>query len=315
MFVARGIGISLALCVLLYVPASLAVSRGWDLCLKVCRPRSARGSANLLFVLRMLPFMLASVFTLVFTLPSFLLLEPRSTDEAVGTVPLLLGLGCVALMGVGIVQAASAQMRTSRALAQWLDGSTAMDSGVTVPVFRTREDAPSLTVTGVCAPRVLVSEAAITALTAPELRAALKHEVAHALASDNLKKLLFRFSVFPGMAGLERAWAEQTELAADDAAVSCSRDALDLAGALIKVSRLTTLRPQAALTTGLLHASNALGTRVQRLLCWQPSAESATPGAHWGYLVPLLGGALALVVVTYGATLTGLHAVTEWLVR
>jgi Zn-dependent protease with chaperone function len=315
MYAARCVGISLALFLLLYVPASLAVSRAWDLLQRAFKPRTAQGSARLLFALRMLPFGLASVFTLVFTLPSFLLLEPRSTDEAIGIAPLMLGVCCLALLLAGIVQAVSAQMRTSRALTKWLDGSTVMDPGAAVPVFRTGKDSPSLTVAGVREPKVLVSEAAIAALTPPELRTALKHEMAHAQSYDNLKKLLFRFSVFPGMAGLERAWSEQTELAADDAAVSCSQDALDLAGALIKVSRLSTMQRQAALTTGLLHSSTALGTRVQRLVCWEKEPVSIGGSKHWRYALPPLGAALVVVVATYGSMLTGLHQVTEWLVR
>jgi len=198
---------------------------------------------------------------------------------------------------------------------KWLDGSTVMDSGAAVPVFRTGKDAPSLTVAGVREPKVLVSEAAIAALTQPELRTALKHEIAHAQSYDNLKKLLFRVSAFPGMGDLEQAWAEQSELAADDAAVSCFQDALDLAGALIKVSRLTTLRPQAELTTGLLHSSTALGTRVQRLVSWEKKPLSATANTYWRYALPSFAGVLFLVVTTYGSVLTGLHEVTEWLVR
>ena len=315
MFIARGIGVSLALFLLVYVPASLAVSRGWNLLQEVFEPRTARASASLLFALRMLPFGLASVFTLGFTLPSFLLLEPRSTDETVGAAPLVLGLCCLALLVAGIVQAASAQMKTSQALIKWLDGSTVMDSTDAVPVFRTAKDTPSLTVAGVREPKVLVSEAAIAALTATELRAALKHEVAHAQSYDNLKKLLFRFSVFPGMTGLERAWSEQTELAADDAAVLCCQDALDLASALIKVSRLTTLQPTAALTTGLLHSSTALGTRVQRLVSWENAPAPTPSSTRWRYALPSLSGVLFLVVVTYGPALNGLHLITEWLVR
>jgi len=315
MFVARCIGISLALFLLLYVSVSLAVSRGWDLLWRMFRPRTARGSARLLFALRTLPFLLASVFTVVFTVPSFLLLEPRSTDEAVGAVPLMLGLCCLALLAAGIVQAASAQMRTSRALMQWLDGSTVMDPKAAVPVFRTRTDAPSLTVAGVREPKVLISEAAIAALTPQELRTALKHEIAHARSYDNLKKLLFRLSAFPGMGSLERAWTEQTELAADDAAVSCFGDALDLAGALIKVSRLNPSKAQAALTTGLLHSSTALGARVQRLVSWENHPVSAPDSTHWRYTLPSVTGTLFLVVSTYSSVLTGLHAVTEWLVR
>ncbi len=315
MFIARGVGISLALFLLLYVPASLTVSRGWAALQRAFEPQTARASANLLFALRVLPFALASVFTVMFTLPSFLLLEPRSTDEAVGTVPLMLGLCCLTLLAAGIVKAASAQMKTSRALMKWLEGSRVMDAEAAVPVFRTGKDTPSLTVAGVRQPKVLVSEAAIAALTPPELRTALKHEVAHAQSYDNLKKLLFRVSAFPGMTELEHAWKDQTELAADDAAVSCFRDALDLASALIKVSRLTTAGQQAALTTGLLHSSTALGERVQRLVSWERKPESAASRKYWRYAWPSLGGALLLLVATYGSALTGLHQVTEWLVR
>jgi Zn-dependent protease with chaperone function len=315
MFVARCIGVSLAFFLLLYVSASLAVSRGWTLLRQAFNPRSARASANLLFAIRILPLALASVFTMAFTLPSFLLLEPRSTDEAIGRAPIALGICCLALLVAGIVQAASAQMRTSRALLKWLDGSTAMDSGAAVPVFRTGKDAPSLTIAGVRAPKVLVSEAAVAALTPPELRSALKHEMAHAKSYDNLKKLLFRFSAFPGMASLESAWAEQTELAADDGAVASSGDALDLAGALIKVSRLSTRHPQAELTTGLLHSSTALETRVQRLVFWDKTPVSAAARHHWQRALPSLGTVLLLVVVTYRPALTGLHELTEWLVR
>jgi len=315
MFIARCIGISLAVFLLLYVPISLAISRGWELLRRLFAPPTARGSATLLLALRLFPFVLASVFTLAFTLPSFLLLEPRATDEAVGAAPLILGLCCLGLLLGGILQAASAQVRTSRALLKWLNGSTMLESEDAIPVFRTIQGTPSLTVAGVREPKVLVSEAVIAALTPPELRTALKHEMAHARSYDNLKKLLFRFSAFPGMAGLETAWSEQCELAADDAAVSSSRDALDLASALIKVPRLSTLGPRGTLSTGLLHSSTALGERVQRLVSWGKDKPAAPGSRYWLYTLPSLAGTLFLVVVTYGSVLTGLHQVTEWLVR
>jgi Zn-dependent protease with chaperone function len=315
MFVVRCIGVSLAFFLLLYASAALAVSRGWMLLRRVMAPLASQDAANLLFALRILPFVLASVFTLVFTVPSFLLLEPRSTDEAVGTAPLMLSLCCLTLLIVGLVQAARAQMRTSRALVKWLDGSTVMRSQSAVPVFRTQQNAPSLTVAGVREPKVLVSEAAIAVLTPPELRTALNHEMAHARSYDNLKKLLFRFSVFPGMTGLESAWSEQAELAADDAAVSCVKEALDLAAALIKVSRLGTLPPETTLTTGLLHSSTALETRVQRLVSWEQISRAPADAKRGRYAFLSFGGTVLLIVATYGSVLTGLHTVTEWLVR
>jgi Zn-dependent protease with chaperone function len=318
MFAARCIGVSLAVFALLYVSLSLAVSQGWKLARRISWSRSARSSADLLFVLRVLPLALSAIVTFVFTLPSFLLLEPRSTDEAIGTAPLALGLCCVILLAAGITRAAMTQRRASRALMKWLDGSMLMESeilesGDTVPIFRTGNNAPSLTVAGVCAPKVLVSESALAALNPPELRTALRHEIAHALRYDNLKKLVFRFSAFPAMADLERAWSEETEMAADDAAVSTFQDALDLAAALIKVSRLGPTESSSELTMALLHSSTALSARVQRLVKWEKRQKPRTRSGWW-YALPVVA-TLAGVVMAYGSALTQMHVVTEWLVR
>jgi len=279
----------------------------------VLRPQSARGTADLLFVLRILPLAISLLVTVMFTLPSFLLLEPRSTDEAIGTAPVGLGLCCLLLLAAGIVRASMAQRRASRALRKWLDGSTMLESGNAVPVFRTVSEAPSFTVAGVCAPKVLVSEAAMAMLNPRELRSALRHEMAHALRYDNLKKLLFRFSVFPAMSDLEHAWGEETEMAADDAAVSNFHDALDLAAALIKVSRLKSAAPAVELTTALLHSSTALSARVKRLVAWDHANPQPT-SQNWRFT--LVAAAIMLAVIpNYSSVLTHMHAVTEWLVR
>jgi Zn-dependent protease with chaperone function len=313
MFAARCVGVSLAVFVLLYVFFSVAVSRGWKLVRRLLQPRSARGSADLLFALRILPLTLASIVTLVFTLPSFLLLEPHTTDEAIGTAPLALGICCLILLGAGILRASIAQLRASRSLRKWLDGSTILESADAVPVFCTGNDAPTLTVAGVCAPKVLISEAAVAMLNPPELRTALRHEIAHVLRYDNLKKLLFRFSIFPAMSGLEYAWSEEAEMAADDAAVSSFDDALDLAAALIKVSRLGPIEPAGELTTALLHSSTALSARVQRLVVWDKARQSQ-PHERWRYALPA-AVTVAAVIANYSSVLTQMHAVTEWLVR
>jgi Zn-dependent protease with chaperone function len=314
MFTARCVGVSLAVFVLLYVFFSVLITRGWKLIRRMFRPQSARSSADLLFALRMLPLALSSVVTLAFTLPSFLLLEPRSTNEAIGTAPIALGFCCLILLGAGILRASIAQLRASRALRKWLNGSTIMESADAVPVFRTGNDAPTLTVAGVCAPKVLVSAAAVAALNPPELRTALRHEIAHVLRYDNLKKLLFRFSVFPAMAELEHAWSEEAEMAADDAAVLNFHDALDLAAALIKVSRLGSIESDGELTMALLHSSTALRARVQRLVRWD-KAQKPQPHGRWRYALPAAAVTVIGVATTYGSALTRMHAVTEWLVR
>jgi len=319
MFAARCIAVSLAVFMLLYVFLSIAVSRGWKLVRRILRPRSARNAADLLFALRILPLALSSLVTCAFTLPSFLLLEPRSTNETIGTAPLALGVCCLILLGLGITRATIAQMRASQALVRWLQGSMLMESqikesGNAVPIFRTSNHTPAMTVAGVCAPKVLVSEAANAMLNPPELRTALRHEIAHALRYDNLKKLVFRFSLFPAMKDLEHAWSEETEMAADDAAVSSSQEALDLAGALIKISRLGPVESPGALTMALLHSSTALSARVHRLVAWD-SAQRPQRRGRWLYALPAAVAIVTCVLTTYGAVLTQMHAVTEWLVR
>ncbi len=312
MFAARCVGISLAVFVLAYVPLSLIVGRSWRVFWRTAKPLSARGSANFLFFLRILPFVAAFVLTAVFALPSFLLLEPRSANESVGAAPTALGLFFLALLAVGVVRTISVHRKTSQALAKWLDGSTLMQSEAAASVFRTAPNTPTLTVAGVTDPKILVSEAAVAALTPAELRTALRHEMAHVRSYDNLKKIVFRSCAFPGMKALEGSWSEQAELAADDAAVSNFRDALDLASALIKVSRLRSVGSPALVTAGLLHSATALGERVERLFSWKASPASC---ARWWYALPPTVAALAGIVMTYGATLNGMHTLTEWLVR
>jgi Zn-dependent protease with chaperone function len=315
MFVARCLGVSLAVFILLYAVLSLVVSFTWTSVARLASRLSPRHSAAVLFVLRTLPLLVSATFTLAVTVPSYLILEPRTTDEEIGIAPLALGFCCLALIVMGLLRAVRAQRKTSQALEQWLSGAQPVESQVSLPLFRTIAPAPSLTVAGVCTPKVLVSEAALSILTTRELRTALKHEVAHVRHHDNLKKLIFRFIGFPGMAALEAAWSEAAEMAADDAAVSSLGDALDLAAALIKLSRLVPVQPSAALATGLLQSSSAcLRVRVQRLFAWRSHSPSPDRRAL-RYLLPSIFLPLLCFVAGYSSVLAGMHAATEWLVR
>jgi Zn-dependent protease with chaperone function len=116
------------------------------------------------------------------------------------------------------------------------------------------------------------------------------------------------------MKRLETAWSEASELAADDAAVSSFPDALDLAAALIKLSRLAPVQ-QPVLTTGLLHTSvGSLSLRIERLFAWNSQRSSASPRSWW-YAVPAIVAAAICVVSTYEFALYGMHEFTELLVR
>jgi Zn-dependent protease with chaperone function len=149
----------------------------------------------------------------------------------------------------------------------------------------------------------------------------LRHELAHVSRHDNVKKLLLCFIRFPGMAGLHAAWREATEMAADDAAVSSEGEALDLAAALIKLSRMEIPNPPAELTAALLHSPAGLAnTRIERLIAWDVARKIAQKNCSPWYWLSWyrLSSGLAMVVafvLTYGQLLVRVHAATEWLVR
>lgn len=315
MFLVRCLGVSLSFFLLLYGVFSLVVMRGWRLAHRAGRKMSAQRLANLLFALRTLPFAAAFIVTAIFVVPSFLLLEPRVVAEPIGEIPLTLGSVCLVILAAGVWDAINAQRKISHAVSGWLRDSTTDSHCYPVPLFRIRPAAPALAVAGGLSPRVLLSDAAAASLSAPELEAALKHEIAHIERRDNLKKLLFRLLQLPGFSALESTWSEAAEMAADDAAVSNSRQALDLASALIKLSRFATPRTS-VLATGLAHTSgSALNARIARLLAWDETHLGNPSGSLFRYGVPALLGTALCVIATYGVVLVDMHKVTEWLVR
>lgn len=317
MFALRGIAVSLTFFVLLYCMLSALVAVGWR-SLKLLRATEQR-LAGLLFALRVLPLTASIVITFAFVVPSFQLLEPRSinSDEGIGVMPLALGVCALLLIACGCFRVITAQTRASRVVARWLEDARPLnvDAGTQTVTFCSRSEAPPLTLVGVRKPRVLVSESTVALLSHQELHIALNHELAHMRSRDNLKKLVFRFCPFPGMARLESAWSQTAELAADDAAVSNLDEAIDLAAALVKLCRLVPVDAAPVCTVGFMTGS--INARVARLLAWN---ESGAGKAHeisirsW-CVVPFVLAALSLVLVSYGPTLALTHKVTEWLVR
>jgi Zn-dependent protease with chaperone function len=311
MFALRGIAVSLTFFVLLYcfLSALVAVSWRWLKWLHA----TEQSVADLLFLLRVLPLVASVAITAAFVVPSFQILEPRSIDEGMGTLPLALGMAALLLIAYGSYRVIAAQMRTSRIVARWLEGARPLDADAQTVTFRSRRETPPLTLVGMRKPRVLVSDSTVELLSRDELRVALQHELAHIRSCDNLKKLVFRFSPFPGLAKLEAAWSQAAELAADDAAVSNLNEAIDLAAALVKLSRLLPVEAAPACTVGFVTGS--LRARVARLLAWDESGKSRRgPIPRWYAIPPVLVAAFC-AFVTYGPALALTHEVTEWLVR
>jgi Zn-dependent protease with chaperone function len=333
MFALRGLAVALSVFVIVYGAMSLAVGLCWRQRSRWSgswrRPQQhpVRRSADLLFAWRMFPLVTAAVVTAAFTVPSFLLLEPRTIDEPLGTIPLALGICAVGLGIFGVGNAGVALHRVSRAVQKWTSAAQPIELPAPLPVLRISREAspsgrnlPAMTVAGIVRPKVLLSGAAEAVLTKCELHTALNHEVAHVRRCDNLKKLMLRCVAFPGMVALEAAWLEATEMAADDAAVSNAREALDLASALIKLSQLERVKggsvdPAIDMTAALVHGSAAvMSARVERLIAWSGELASPTKFSPW-YGLGAAAATVAVFAVTYSHLLAQVHTATEWLVR
>jgi hypothetical protein len=310
MFAVRGIAVSLTCFVLLYCLLSALVVIVWRP-LKLLHV-AQQSVAALLFELRILPLLASVVITFALVVPSFQRLEPRSINEGMGAMPLALGVCALLLIAYGCFRVIAAQIRSTRVVTRWLDGARPLKvNGESTVTFQSRRGAPPLTLVGVRKPRVLVSESTVALLSPDELNIALKHELQHMKSRDNLKKLIFRFCPFPGMAKLESAWLEASELAADDAAVSNQRDAVDLAAALVKLSRLVPIEAAPVCTVGFVTGS--LSQRVALLLAWDEASKERRVRIRTWFVVPLVVAASLFVTVAYGPVLALTHEVTEWL--
>jgi Zn-dependent protease with chaperone function len=265
----------------------------------------------LLFALRIFPLLGSALVTLTFALPAFVLLE-GGMDEDMGTV--LFGIGTFLLFAAGLFRMLTAQAGASRVVAKWLEGARSLDADVAVLNLQGRTGVPPLLLYGVSTPRVLISEEAVTALSPDEMRAAVRHEIGHVRSRDNLKKLIIYGLPFPGMTSLERSWQEAAEFAADEAAVSNSDDAIDLAAALIKLSDLVPLQDPPIFTTGLVNIRALVKLRVERLLAWDESSSRAAQ-LRWWCLLPLVLVTVPYTVAHYAQTLLFTHRVTEWFIH
>ena len=229
----------------------------------------ARAGARLLLGLRLLPATAAAFVVAALCAPSYLWLEPEATAEQVGWL-------CVGAATLGAVVCAAGLGRAGRAAVRSSRYLRTCQSAV-------ESDAPVLMLAGVLRPRLVVSRGIRQALSAEQLEAALRHERAHGVARDNLKRLLMLLAPEPlpgfgALRRLEQGWSRMAEWAADDwAAEGSAERGLALASALLAVARMAGPRPALPLATPLLADRDGLAERVERLLGEPAPSE---PGRH-----------------------------------
>lgn len=312
MFALHGIAVSLDCFVLLYCLLSVLVATAW----RALKPSDVaqESVATILFGLRIIPLIASVIITLALVVPSFELLQPLPITEGMGAIPVALGVCALLLIADGVFRAIAAQTRTTRVVTRWLEGACPLHANANLAAtFQSRRETPPLILVGVRHPKVLVSESTVDLLTPDELRMALQHELEHMKSWDNLKRLIFAFCPFPGMAKLESAWSQAAELAADDAAVSSQRDALDLAAALVKLSRLVPVKAAPICSTGFVDGS--IGQRVERLLVWDEASKARRVHIRTWFVIPFAVAVSLFVSVAHRPVLALTHEVTEWLVR
>lgn len=304
-FAARDILVSLAFFAILYAALSSLAVILWR-SIRYVRRESFSCSANFLFGLRIIPLEISVIVTMFFTLPSFWMMERPSLDEDAETF--LLALCALVIIGAGLFRVWKAHGKTRRAVAEWTRGLVEGDRFVAC----TSTIAPPLVLVGVCKPRVIVSETAKSVLSHSEMRVAIQHELKHKDSGDNLKKFLLSAMPFPGMESLDRAWREAAELAADHAAVTNRREALDLAAALIKLSRFIQQQSIPPLVTGLVAEAAFTTLRVECLLRWNGKISRSKYSRILSLILMII--TIALIAANYETTLALTHRLTEILV-
>lgn len=254
--------------------------RGWD----------AGARARLLFALRVSPPAVAAVLAFALIVPAYLLHEPADSGERVGFKMLILA--CVSAAGVLLAawRVARTWVATRRLARDWMRGAEPfVVEAAGVPAFRIRHSFPVIAVIGVLRPRLFVASQVFDALTPGELAAALAHERGHVEGRDNLKRALLQAGEdallhAPLGRSLRREWQRESEMAADEfAAAAGPAAALDLASAIVKISKLIPRGARPTLPAGahlLGDGEDGTSRRVRNLLRLASCAGGARARLH-----------------------------------
>ena len=206
---------------------------------------SARTRAEILFVMRIGPPVIAIVAIAAFMIPSYLIYEPHKTEEFVswklGTLAALSAVG----VALAFLRGVRSWLATRSLLKEWTAKSTPIQlDAVAIPTFMLRHSFPIIAVVGALRPRLFIADQVFESLTQEELAAAIAHEYGHLAAHDNFKRSVMRISraallLIPCGRSLDRAWSEASESAADEhAAQRSSLVALNLASALVRIAKM-----------------------------------------------------------------------------
>ena len=245
MYTFLGITLVLALLLTINATATMVAAGVGRLCKPLLWKCSARTRAEILFVMRIGPPVIAIVAIAAFMIPSYLAYEPHATKEVVsfklGALAALSAIG----VGLAISRGLRSWLATRSLLKDWLAFSTPIElEAISVPTFVLQHSFPIIAVVGAIRPRLFIASHVLESLSEEELAAAIAHEYGHLAAGDNFKRTVMRVSraallLIPCGRSLDRAWSEASESAADEhAAQQSSTVALNLASALVRIAKM-----------------------------------------------------------------------------
>jgi len=301
--------LSVSVFFLAYIALSAILAVAWQ----QVRGRRLIENAGTLFTLRMLPLIFALMLVVLVTIPSFWSLEPTVSDEGIAWPIAVLFAASMVWVGFRGWRMFAALRQASRYFAV---ASPSLIGGDFAPALRTYElpdSGPNLFVAGLRRPRLFISRGAIETLDAQEMQAAIRHELAHAHGSDNLKQLAVRLCAFPALASLDQEWLRAAEIAADDRSATDESEAADLASALIKVGTASARLTVPELSMSLVpEFDTPVSDRVRRLLEWKPGSDDRGSRAAQLCLLVLPVGIVALNMFSL---MSQMHRFTEILFR
>ncbi len=303
--------LSAAVLFLAHLFFGLAVAIGAPAVVRRAERWRAATAARVLFALRMLPAAGALFVVCAICVPSYLRLEPDAIQEDIGAICLAaaaLGIAVWALAMTRAARALAGSMRHVRAWRRRANVASVADARVWIIDGR----GPTLALAGIFRPMLIVSRDIVEALPPDQLAAALRHELAHASAWDNFKRLLILLTPSLALPGqVERAWARFTEWSADDRAASGDPDrAVSLAAALVSVARMGSPAVP-PLATALMANAADLQVRVDRLLRARAEVQPVSAALIGGSLV---SGAALMLLALHPATLAVAYEMLERLV-
>ncbi|MDQ6785590.1 MAG: M48 family metalloprotease [Acidobacteriota bacterium] len=328
MYFLLGTALIFALLLVSNVAASVSATVLWRAVARRAENWTAQSRARFIFSLRVLPFVAALVFVLVFLVPAYLLFEPHSSGEIVSFKLAFLSIISAAGVGIAFCRIFRTWRATRRLASDWMRHAEAIRiSGVSIPVYRIRHSFPVVAVVGAIRPRMFVAEQIFASLDEREFQAAIAHEAGHLAARDNLKRTLMRgcrdLLVLPFGNSLDRAWTENAESSADEYAARMGGNltALNLAAALIKIARIVPEGAKPTMPAGafLIEAQTAeIAARVQRLLQIAESENILEIPRGFKYPYRLYSGVVLtviLLIATNQEFLQKIHIALEKIVR